>query len=129
MPKHRKVDRVMRNNHRDDNEYHNNAVTLELKLGKTVAYKTSNEGLDKRTRERKKKGVKECLKVIIIKDNVLVNLKGEILGNKRYGSIYNVFLGHEGSRDSRKEGEKNNVRNTEHQDKLEEADHTLDPGV
>ena len=117
----------MRNDHREDNRHEYEARALKLELCKSVCNKTANEGLDKRGGSGKKECISECREVFILKENELVHIDREILGDKHDRYVNEVISTHEGTCDLCKEGVKYDVGNTEKQDESDDIpNHTAD---
>mgnify|MGYP003308170899 CR=1 FL=1 len=119
----------MRNNHRNDNEEHYNAITLELKLCKTVTYKAGDKRLNQSAGYRKEDRIDKRLDIVVIYDNCLIDLEGEMLGDQRDGRVNYVLLCHKGTRNLGDEGVNNDEGNAEHQNETHYVDARLDPDV
>ena len=95
-------------------------IALELKLCKSVCDKAADEGLNKCGRRRKKQRIAECRKVLVLKENELVDIQRELLGDKHNRYVNEVVSAHKGACDLRIEGEQNDVGNTDQQNQTED---------
>ena len=115
----------MRNDHRQNDGAHHEAVALELELGKSVADEAGNKGLQNRRRRGEEQRVEECGNIVVLNENRLILVEGRILRNQHDRDIDEVIRAHKRCRNLREERVQNDVRDAEQNDEAEQVDEDI----
>jgi len=90
LVEHRKHKCLLRDNHGKDYEHKDDSAALKLELCKAVTDKSCDECLNDSCEQRKGCGVEQTLKVVVVKDDGAVGIKGGVLRNKFYSRVSEV---------------------------------------